>query len=516
MAPLTVVAYYLDAVVPRKARSCLPRAVPMAWWSYRVPVLPPAAENSAEETRKTCSPQRVCVAPASNLAAPVTSKKPPKRARRCLNCDAVDTPQWRSGPMGKSTLCNACGVRYRAVGTLLDHRPATRTMLEPWPETPESPHSPIWKPAKVGRPPKQKLASPPSLAPVPPRKTKLWKKKRTKSCVHCGSSETPQWREGPMGRGTLCNACGVRYRQGRLLPEYRSKWSPTFSASEHASNHHRQPRENNQSPPVSDLAAPATSKKPPKRARRCLNCDAVDTPQWRSGPMGKSTLCNACGVRYRAVGTLLDHRPATRTMAEPWPETPESPHCPIWNWKPAKLGRPPKQKLASPPSPAPVPPRKTKLRKKKRMKSCVHCGSSETPQWREGPMGRGTLCNACGLRFSQGRLLPEYRPKGSPTFSASEHATNHCRVLQLRRHQRENNQSPPPTPTPTVDSATAKPIVDEQPMDPQQEQPIDFPQEQPIDEPVTAAGDMPNSLDALLLDGPSAPLIMDGDDFLIS
>ena len=33
--------------------------------------------------------------------------------------------------------------------------------------------------------------------------------------------------------------------------------------------------------------------------KRCVECNRSDTPMWRSGPMGPSTLCNACGVRYR-------------------------------------------------------------------------------------------------------------------------------------------------------------------------------------------------------------------------
>ncbi|GLC46591.1 hypothetical protein PLESTM_001893800 [Pleodorina starrii] len=32
-----------------------------------------------------------------------------------------------------------------------------------------------------------------------------------RTCVECGATTTPQWREGPMGPKTLCNACGVRY-----------------------------------------------------------------------------------------------------------------------------------------------------------------------------------------------------------------------------------------------------------------------------------------------------------------
>lgn len=31
-----------------------------------------------------------------------------------------------------------------------------------------------------------------------------------KACTQCGATRTPQWREGPLGPKTLCNACGVK------------------------------------------------------------------------------------------------------------------------------------------------------------------------------------------------------------------------------------------------------------------------------------------------------------------
>jgi len=31
-----------------------------------------------------------------------------------------------------------------------------------------------------------------------------------KCCSKCGATKTPQWREGPFGPKTLCNACGVK------------------------------------------------------------------------------------------------------------------------------------------------------------------------------------------------------------------------------------------------------------------------------------------------------------------
>jgi len=38
-------------------------------------------------------------------------------------------------------------------------------------------------------------------------------------CTKCGTTRTPQWREGPEGPKTLCNACGVR-----LSREKKTKW----------------------------------------------------------------------------------------------------------------------------------------------------------------------------------------------------------------------------------------------------------------------------------------------------
>uniref|UniRef100_M1ATZ4 AG-motif binding protein-2 n=3 Tax=Solanum tuberosum TaxID=4113 RepID=M1ATZ4_SOLTU len=66
---------------------------------------------------------------------------------------------------------------------------------------------------------------------------------------------------------------------------------------------------------------------------------------------------------------------------------------------------------------------------------CQHCGADKTPQWRAGPLGPKTLCNACGVRYKSGRLLPEYRPANSPSFSAAAHSNSHRKVLEMRKHK---------------------------------------------------------------------------------
>ncbi|XP_039033189.1 GATA transcription factor 11-like isoform X2 [Hibiscus syriacus] len=76
------------------------------------------------------------------------------------------------------------------------------------------------------------------------------------------------------------------------------------------------------------------------------------------------------------------------------------------------------------------------------VRKCLHCEVTKTPQWREGPMGPKTLCNACGVRFRSGRLLPEYRPAASPTFVPALHSNSHKKVVEMRK--KANMLSVPP------------------------------------------------------------------------
>ncbi|XP_073106246.1 uncharacterized protein [Elaeis guineensis] len=66
------------------------------------------------------------------------------------------------------------------------------------------------------------------------------------------------------------------------------------------------------------------------------------------------------------------------------------------------------------------------------VRKCMHCEIQKTPQWRAGPMGPKTLCNACGVRYKSGRLFPEYRPAASPTFVPDLHSNSHKKVVEMR------------------------------------------------------------------------------------
>ncbi|KAL4632638.1 hypothetical protein ACB092_04G065800 [Castanea dentata] len=74
--------------------------------------------------------------------------------------------------------------------------------------------------------------------------------------------------------------------------------------------------------------------------------------------------------------------------------------------------------------------RKNKEEEVTYVRKCSHCEAEETPQWREGPQGSKTLCNACGVRYKSGRLVPEYRPAASPTFDVNKYSNFHKKILR--------------------------------------------------------------------------------------
>jgi hypothetical protein len=64
------------------------------------------------------------------------------------------------------------------------------------------------------------------------------------------------------------------------------------------------------------------------------------------------------------------------------------------------------------------------------VKCCTKCGATKTPQWREGPFGPKTLCNACGVK----------------------------RTRKMRA-EADGNKRRKPSPLPTIKTSVAKPKV---------------------------------------------------------
>ncbi|NP_001313191.1 GATA transcription factor 11-like [Nicotiana tabacum] len=101
----------------------------------------------------------------------------------------------------------------------------------------------------------------------------------------------------------------------------------------------------------------------------------------------------------------------------------------------ARKGKEKKRKMSllSVPQIADVTKKKTTSGQQFSFKKCTHCQVTKTPQWREGPLGPKTLCNACGVRYRSGRLFPEYRPAASPTFVPTLHSNSHRKVVEMRK-----------------------------------------------------------------------------------
>ncbi|KAK6912014.1 Zinc finger, GATA-type [Dillenia turbinata] len=109
------------------------------------------------------------------------------------------------------------------------------------------------------------------------------------------------------------------------------------------------------------------------------------------------------------------------------------------NWSSRLLVVSPATSSSEPTGPIKKPVKVTKKREGREAggdgRKCLHCATDKTPQWRTGPMGPKTLCNACGVRYKSGRLVPEYRPAASPTFVSAKHSNSHRKVLELRRQK---------------------------------------------------------------------------------
>ncbi|CAG8537545.1 9118_t:CDS:2 [Paraglomus brasilianum] len=65
-----------------------------------------------------------------------------------------------------------------------------------------------------------------------------------------------------------------------------------------------QPFNSSSSPPVRPYQLPSTNSairsnhRVPDGVRECERCHTTNSPEWRRGPTGHKTLCNACGLRY--------------------------------------------------------------------------------------------------------------------------------------------------------------------------------------------------------------------------
>lgn len=81
-------------------------------------------------------------------------------------------------------------------------------------------------------------------------------------CANCKRTQTPLWRRSPLGPKTLCNACGVRMKKGRLIFDENTRTFITIP-SPHASARRPVPRTASVAPPTA-RSIPAAAAPPPR------------------------------------------------------------------------------------------------------------------------------------------------------------------------------------------------------------------------------------------------------------
>lgn len=93
------------------------------------------------------------------------------------------------------------------------------------------------------------------------------------------------------------------YSDGKIKISCKSPRSPTFSQL---------------SSPYSTSAAssPGSPSNAPFVPSECMHCRSRDTPEWRRGPTGERTLCNACGLFYAKLCRKYGEKKAKDVMED--------------------------------------------------------------------------------------------------------------------------------------------------------------------------------------------------------
>ncbi|CCM02581.1 uncharacterized protein FIBRA_04684 [Fibroporia radiculosa] len=216
-----------------------------------------------------------------------------------------------------------------------DHRP-----YQPGPSRPES-HRPEERPRPPEAPPQPKVrkpreSDPPS--PVSPRPTSLgldfhklteqygFVLDTSQGLLNEASSTTGRATIAPESMERMSQAAAFGFQAidsaGRRVAQAEvQRTPPERSPVESEAGTSQQPRpqqqqqqqqqpQPQQQQSQSQQPQQPDNSQPNTEGQTCLGCNATSTPEWRRGPMGPRTLCNACGLVYAKLLKKRSRDPA--------------------------------------------------------------------------------------------------------------------------------------------------------------------------------------------------------------
>jgi hypothetical protein len=142
------------------------------------------------------------------------------------------------------------------------------------------------------RKPHHRKSLPPGQCTLPIRVAahKTARPPRHLECFNCKVTKTPLWRRTPDRLQTLCNACGLYYKQYHQHRPLHVRHKPS-------SAYPRYQQTERWIVPVEydQPSSPSKAELPVESDIECINCQQTNTPLWRKNENG-DPLCNACGL----------------------------------------------------------------------------------------------------------------------------------------------------------------------------------------------------------------------------
>lgn len=177
---------------------------------------PHSSGNPSEFRQISVMPQ-----PSVYVSVPAQTMSPPRSSTRSSIPYLTPMSQAAVLPHTIPTLSSSSNTNPARPLSSTSYRP-TPTLARPSVATAvpfKHPAHPHWSQSQnhirtVSRP--HTLPQPPHPAHHPPQPARV-DPTPLRTCANCGCTETPLWRRSPLGPKTVCNACGVRMKKGKLI-----------------------------------------------------------------------------------------------------------------------------------------------------------------------------------------------------------------------------------------------------------------------------------------------------------